>query len=148
MVDTSITVNDYDTFIAEAEKLFEKSVKLGHPIKVSGAYGHDDLTGCIMFCRWNGKDVMDTVHTGFKIGENVFGVIANYEQRLLDAGLLVDDKYVEGATHIVTIAHGIWADTKLPVLHEYRFRGDDIEALLMTIKFGGRLKKIDGSIPV
>ncbi len=143
MVDTSIRVDDYESFLAEAEKLMEKSIKIGYPIKVSGSYGLDDLKGCIFFSRWNGESAMDTIHTSFEIGEKVFELTEGYEQRLLDAGLLVDDKYIEDATHIVTIAHGIWADTKLPVFHDYRFKGDDIDALLTAIKFGGRLKKIN-----
>ena len=85
---------------------------------------------------------MNALRTSFKIGENVLGYTAGIEQRLLDMGCLVDDKYVEGATHIILIAHGFWAETGKPVWHEYRVKMDDIDATLAAIKYGGRLKKI------
>lgn len=143
---SSITVSDMIKFVEETEILIEKVIAAGNPVGVMGSYNCDNGFGCIMFSQWNGVTTMDTIHTSFKIDDRIMEFASRVKQRLLDAGLLIDDKYVDGATHIVVISHGTWAHNGMPVLNEYRFKGDDVSAALATIQFGGRLKKLEPEV--
>ncbi len=105
------------------------------------------MTGSIQwgYCYYeNGmaKQKINSSHTLFPIGPEIFDYSARMAQELLDRGKLVNDPYVKGATHVITVPWGYMAGTGEPAHFEYRCKLSDEDAFLQALKFKGRLKKL------
>jgi hypothetical protein len=145
MADIDITVDSLEAFQEQLEAVHQWCVDADAPCNVSASYAVVEGTGVLMYgCRKGSRSRpgLNALRTSFNIGDAVFGYSVIVAKRLLDVGVLIDHYTLAGHTHVVGIEHGVWAHNGLPVMNAYKFRGDDTDAMLAAIKFGGRLEKI------
>ncbi len=134
------TCDTMELFHEEIEKIYQFFYDNRQPARVTGAYSPSKNTGTILYGYfvWNPlHESLYSTTTGFEIDKDYFwDSIRDINQRLLDAGLLVNSEWTKGATHVFTVTWGTNASTKLPAKWSFFGKMTDDEAVLTSIKTG------------
>lgn len=126
-------------------KVYERLVASEYPLRINASLRSDDNIGIILF-----QDVIvgrmysaiESIETGWPVGHEIFDISTELNQRLLDAGKMVNHEWVKGATHVVSIPWGTMAGTGEAAYWDFYWKTDDVAATLETIRLGGKLTKL------
>lgn len=142
-----IEINSLDEYSEYHHDIIEWCKSVDAPCKITGSMAVQSQHGVLLYGCYKGSEILHSVRFNFPIGKKIFTIVEVLEQDILDEGVAIEKHYaVDGATHIIHLRHGRWAGTNKLVDHAYYVKASDIDATLMTIKYGGRLEGLNAGI--